>query len=91
MKEKENYITFWKKTTKTQHELECCWPQKGQATMVEYLTMVTDNRLRKALTMYRLREHSVAIGNGRHRQRGQAVLPLRAGGSGDSCISLQNT
>jgi hypothetical protein len=37
-------------------------------TMAEYLTSVTDPNLRKALTMYRLSEHSLAIEKGRRRQ-----------------------
>ena len=36
--------------------------------MAEYLTTVTDPNLRKALTMYRLSEHSLAIEKGRRRQ-----------------------
>ena len=36
--------------------------------MAEYLTTVTDTNLRKALTTYRLREHSLAIEKGRRRQ-----------------------
>ena len=34
-------------------------------TAAEYLTTVTDPKLRKALTMYRLSEHSLAIEKGR--------------------------
>ena len=37
-------------------------------TVTEYLTTVTDANLRKALTMYRLSEHSLAIEKGRRRQ-----------------------
>ena len=37
-------------------------------TEAEYLTTVTDPNLRKALTMYRLSEHSLAIEKGRRRQ-----------------------
>ena len=37
-------------------------------TAAEYLTTVTDPKLRKALTMYRLSEHSLAIEKGRRRQ-----------------------
>ena len=36
--------------------------------MAEYLTTVTDPKLRKALTMYSLSEHSLAIEKGRRRQ-----------------------
>ena len=37
-------------------------------TVAEYLSTVTDQNLRKALTMYRLSEHSLAIEKGRRRQ-----------------------
>ena len=37
-------------------------------TVAEYLTTVTDPNLRKALTMYRLSEHSLAIEKGSCRQ-----------------------
>ena len=36
--------------------------------VAEYLTTVTDRKLRKTLTMYRLSGHSLAIETGRHRQ-----------------------
>ena len=36
--------------------------------LAEYLATVTDEKLRKTLTMYRLSDHSRAIETGRHRQ-----------------------
>ena len=36
--------------------------------VAEYLSTVTNEKLRKTLTMYRLRDHSLAIETGRHRQ-----------------------
>ena len=39
--------------------------------MANYLTSVTDQKLRKTLTMYRLSDHSLAIETGRHRQTWQ--------------------
>ena len=36
--------------------------------VAEYLTTVTDRKLRKTLTMYRLSGHTLAIETGRHRQ-----------------------
>ena len=39
-----------------------------QTHPTEYLTTVSDTKLRKALTMYRLSEHSLAIEKGRRRQ-----------------------
>ena len=37
-------------------------------TVAEYLTNVTDPNLRKALTMYRLSEHSLAIAKGHRKE-----------------------
>ena len=43
--------------------------QLGQReTVAIYLTVVTDQNLRKTLTKYRLSEHSLAIEKGRHRK-----------------------
>ena len=39
-----------------------------QNTVASYLTMVTDQNLRKTLSKYRLSEHSLAIEKGRHRK-----------------------
>ena len=39
--------------------------------MANYLTSVTDQTLRKTLTMYRLSDHRLAIETGRHRQTWQ--------------------
>ena len=36
--------------------------------VLEYLTTMTDPKLRQSLTMYRLSEHSLAIERGHHRQ-----------------------
>ena len=43
-------------------------------TEVEYLTTVTDPNLRKALTMYRLGEHCLAIEKARRRQTWLSML-----------------
>ena len=43
-------------------------PKQREYTVAEYLTTVTDPQLRKALTMYRLSEHGLAIGRGCCRQ-----------------------
>ena len=42
-------------------KLECCLALNREYTVAEYLTTVTDPKLRKVLTMYRLSEHSLAI------------------------------
>ncbi len=36
--------------------------------MADYLTIVTEKKLRKTLTRYSLSEHSLAVETGRHRQ-----------------------
>ena len=62
-KQKENYIKYWKETTKSQSKLEFYLTLNREYMVAEYLTTVTDIKLRKTLTMYRL-----AIETGRHRQ-----------------------
>ena len=58
----------WKESTTTkQSQLECYLALHREYTAAEYLTTVTDPKLRKALTMYRLSEH-IAIEKGRRRQ-----------------------
>ena len=59
--QKDNYLTDWKELTKTLSKLECYLALNREYTVAEYLTTVTDPNLRKALTMYRLSEHSLAI------------------------------
>ena len=67
-KQKGNYLTHWKELTKKQSKLECYLALNREYTVVEYLTTVTDPNLRKALTTYRLSEHSLAIEKGCRRQ-----------------------
>ena len=67
-KQKDNYLTHWKEFTKKQDKLECYLALNREYTVAEYLTTVTDTNLRKALTMYRLSEHSLAIEKGGRRQ-----------------------
>ena len=66
-KQKDNYLTHWKELTKKQSKLECCSALHREYTAAEYLTTVTDPNLSKALTMYRLSEHSLAIEKGLQR------------------------
>ena len=49
-------------------KLECYLALNKEYTVAEYVTTVTDLKLRKAFTMYRLSEHSLAIEKGRRRQ-----------------------
>lgn len=67
-KQKENYLTHWKESTKNQSKLECYLALNREYSVADYLTTVTDPKLRKSLTMYRLSEHSLAVERGRHRQ-----------------------
>ncbi len=66
--EKHKYITHWTNTTKNQHKLECYSALNREYTTASYLSAVTDVKLRKTLTMYRLSEHSLAVETGRCRQ-----------------------
>lgn len=66
--QKEKYIDYWKEVTLKQNKLECYLNLKRQYTMAEYLITVSEPKVRKTLTKYRLSEHSLAIETGRHRQ-----------------------
>ena len=67
-KEKENYINYWTSTTKTHSKHQCYLALNRQYRLAEYLTTVTDGKLRKTLSMYRISDHSRALETGRHRQ-----------------------
>merc|ERR1711895_62441 len=67
-KQKESCLAHWKETTQNQSKMECYLALKREYTLAEYLNTVKDPKLRKALTRYRLSEHSLAIEKGRHRQ-----------------------
>ncbi len=82
--EKHNYVTHWTNTIKNQHKLECYSALNREYTMASYLSTVTDVKLRKTLTMYRLSEHSLAVETGRRRQiwlsrEEENLLPLQSG------------
>ncbi len=66
--EKHKYIIHWTNTIKNQHKLECYSALNREYTAAIYLSTVSDVRLRKTLTMYRLSEHSLAVETGRRRQ-----------------------
>ena len=68
MKEKEKYRDHWAKLTKSQNKLETYVSLNRQYTVANYLTTVSDKKLRKTLTKYRLSEHNLAVEVGRHRQ-----------------------
>ena len=62
-------MAHWKElTNKKQSKLECYLALNREYTVAEYLTNVTDPNLRKALIVYRLSEHSLAIEKGLRRQ-----------------------
>ena len=65
---KQNYIVYWETQAQTQSKMQCYLALNRQYTVAKYLTMVTDQNLRKTLTKYRLSEHSLAIEKGRHRK-----------------------
>ena len=52
------------KAGESHSKLECFLALNREYTVAEYLTTVTDLNFRKALTMYRLSEHSLAIEKG---------------------------
>ena len=60
---KDHYLTHWKKQCKLEYHLAL----NREYTVAEYLATVTDPNLRKALTIYRLSEHILAIEKGRRR------------------------
>ncbi len=66
--ERNKYVTHWTNTIKNQHKLECYSTLNREYTMANYLSTVTDVKLRKTLMMYRLSEHSLAVETGRRRQ-----------------------
>ena len=68
MKEKEKYRDHWAKLTKSQNKLETYVSLNRQYTVANYLTTVSDKKMRKTLTKYRLSEHNLAVEVGRHRQ-----------------------
>ena len=65
---KQSHLAYWKETTKNQSKMECYLSLKREYKLAEYLNTVNDLKLRKALTRYRLSDHSLAIEKGRHRQ-----------------------
>ena len=65
---KENYISYWQTQTKAQSKMQCYLALNRQYTIADYLSMVTDQQLKRTLTKYRLSEHSLAIEKGRHRK-----------------------
>ena len=62
------YLTYWTELYIKMSKVECYFALNRECTVAEYLNIVTDPHLRKALTMYRLSEHSLAIEKGSQRQ-----------------------
>lgn len=75
-KRKENYIKYWNETTESQSKLELYLTLNREYMVAEYLTTVTDRKLRKMLTMYTLSGHNLAIETGRHRLPGEIRCSL---------------
>lgn len=65
---KQNNIAYWETQAQTQSKMQCYLALNRQYTVANYLTMVTDQNLRKTLTKYRLSGHSLVIEKGRHRK-----------------------
>ena len=65
---KPNYIAYWETQAQAQSKMQCYLALNRQYTMANYLTMVTDQNIRKTLTKFRLSEHSLATEKGRHRK-----------------------
>ena len=64
----KNISPIGKTPQKNQSKLQCYLALNRQYMVADYLTTVTDRKLRKTLTRYRLSEHSLAIETGHHRQ-----------------------
>ena len=67
MKEKEIYIGYWTELIESQSKMETYASLNRQYTVAAYLTTVSDTKLRRTLTKYRLSEHNLAVEVGRHR------------------------
>ena len=66
--QKEKYLKHWTVATEKQSKLECYLALNRKYELAGYLSKVSDPKLRKVLSMYRLSEHSLSIETGRHRQ-----------------------
>ena len=60
-------MTHWKELTKKWSKLGFYLALNREYTVTENLINVTEPKLRKSLTMYRLIEHSLVIEKGRRR------------------------
>jgi len=69
-------------------------PYCPKQAMAEYLSTVTDPKIRKSLTNYRLSEHSLAVERGCHRQtwlpREDTLYPLHPTGGGNRTTLSNN-
>ena len=65
---KLNYLTYWETESNSQSKLQSYLALKRQYSAADYLTTLTDPKLRSTLTKYRLSQHRLAIETGRHRK-----------------------
>ena len=63
--QKEKYLKHWTDATAKQSKLECYLALNRKYELAGYLSKVSDPKLRKVLSMYRLSEHSLSIETGR--------------------------
>ncbi len=66
--QKEKYLKHWRDATALQSKLECYLALNREYELAGYLSTVSDPKLRKVLSMYRLSQHHLTIETGRHRQ-----------------------
>ncbi len=66
--QKEKYLKHWRDATALQSKLECYLALNREYELAGYLSTVSDPKLRKVLSMYRLSQHNLSIETGRHRQ-----------------------
>jgi len=59
--QRENYLTYWTKTTEKQSKLECYLALNRDYTTAEYLGTVKDCKLRRRMTRYRLSNHTLTV------------------------------
>ena len=63
-----NYIDYWTELIQYQNKMETYVALNSQYTVAAYLTTVSDTKLRRTLTKYRLSDHNLAVEVGQHRQ-----------------------
>ncbi len=66
--QKDKYLRHWRDATALQSKLECYLALNRVYELAGYLSTVSDPKLRRVLSMYRLSQHNLSIEIGRHRQ-----------------------